>query len=144
MVAAIFIALAPAQTIAALSLMYLVILVSTVYVACCIYTLQDCQKKCKMVCKLSLLTVTYLCLVVLAICFTLIYIDFSKNGLTPSTVGSVLLSLFPAMTVLFISIAIERQLKQINFLGSGENESGTSESQVTNGTSSNERTPLVQ
>ncbi len=78
-VAAFFIALAPGQTIAALSLMYLVILVSTVYVACCIYTLQNCRKKCKMVCKLFLLTITYLCLVGLAIVFTVVYNYYSLS-----------------------------------------------------------------
>ncbi len=117
-VAAFFIALVPGQTIAALSLMYLVILVSTVYVACCIYSIQNRRKKCKMVCKLFLLTITYLCLVGLAICFTLIYIALSENGLTSSTIGSILLSLIPPMAIFFIGLAIKRQLKGSNILES--------------------------
>ena len=51
------------------------------------------------------------------------------------------------MTVFFISKAIERQLKQSNILGSGENDSGTFESdenEVTSGTTSDEHTPLFQ
>ena len=117
-VAAFSIALAPGQTIAALSLMYLVIMVSIVYVACCIYSLQNRRKKCKMVCKLFLLTFTYLCMVGLAICFTLVYISLSENGLTSSTIGSILLSLIPPMAIFFIGLAIKRQLKGSNILES--------------------------
>ncbi len=147
-VAAFFIALAPGQTIAALSLMYLVIQVSTVYVAFCIYSIQNRRKKCKMVCKFFLLTITYLCLVGLAIVFTLIYIDLSKHGLTSSTIGSVLLSLIPPMAVFFIGIAIMRQLKEINILGSGEMESSDSvasdSSEYDDQIKIDEHTPLVQ
>ncbi len=148
-VAAFFIALAPGQTIAALSLMYLVILVSIVYVACCLYFIQTCRNKCKMVCKLFILTITYLCLVGLAICFTLIYIALSENGLTSSTIGHVLLSLIPPMAVFFIGITIKRELK-----GSGSRDMDSSDSTASkssefdkrevNSGSINECTPLVQ
>ncbi len=141
-VAAFFIALAPGQTIAALSLMYLVILVSIVYVACCIYSI---QKKCIMIWKIFLLTITYLCLVGLAVVFTLYYIDLSKNGLTSSTMGSVLLSLIPPMAVFFIGVAIKRQLKESNILEIVSSDSDPSESdEVREQVQLDERTPLVQ
>ena len=117
-VAAFFIALAPGQTIAALSLMYLVILVSTVYAACCIYTLQSDMKTIPVRLKLAFFTITYLCLLCLAICFTLIYIELSKNGLTSLTIGSILLSLIPPMAIFFIGLVIERQLKESNIFES--------------------------
>ncbi len=144
-VATFFIALAPGQTIAALSLMYLVILVSIVYVTCCIYSLQNRRMNCKMVCKLFLLTITYLCLVCLAICFTLIYIAFAENGLTSSTIGSILLSFIPPMAIFFIGVVIKRQLKVNNILGSESVASESPESDKRDeATILNERTPLVK
>ncbi len=147
-VAAFFIAIAPGQTLAALSFMYLVILVSTVYVTCCIYSIQNCRKKCKMVCKLFLLTITYVCLVGLAICFTRIYIDLFKNGLTSSTIGHLLLSLVPPMAVFFVGVAIKRELKESNILEIEFSDSIASDSSVSDEVRDqvklDESTPLVQ
>ncbi len=61
-----------------------------------------------------------------------------------------MLSLIPPMAVFFIGVAIKRQLKEINILGSGEMESSdsmasdSSESDVRDQIKLDEHTPLVQ
>ncbi len=96
----------------------------------------------------------------LAIGSTFVCIDLCHSGLTSSTIGSVLLSLVPPMAVFFIGLAIKRQLKKSNVLGSWDIESGESSESIAsestesiasksserwfNAQSTNECTPLVQ
>ena len=112
LVAIFFIALAPAQTLAAISMIFLVIIYTIIYVAYNIYyigKMKCCTKESwKTAGELFVLFVFYLCIVSTLVCLTILFNELAVNGLTSSGLGSVVLSLV-APTVVFI---ITLQLKQ--------------------------------
>ena len=112
LVAIFFIALAPAQTLAAISLIYFVILCTIAYVAFNIHFINKmrcCTKQsCKIGCKLFTLFLLYTCIIGAVVSLTFIFNQLAKNGLTSSGLGSVVLSLV-APTIVFI---ITLQIKQ--------------------------------
>ena len=87
-VAMFFTALAPAQTLAVLSLMYFVIIATVLYVASILHFV-----KTKSVCKLVASLMLYCCIVGCLVCITLLFNKLAENGLTSAGLGSVILSL---------------------------------------------------
>ena len=104
-----FIALAPSQTIAAITLcisaIVMFITVIAVGVRLC-YSIN-----CITVLKLLGLVITLIFALVFLITFTLIFVDLIQHGLSASDVGSVILSLAIPSLMLLVSFGVKRYLK---------------------------------
>ena len=117
-VAMYFIAVAPVQTLAAITLVYSVIFCTIVYVAYnlhCFKLIQSncCTKRgCKMSCKLFVIFLVYCGTVGILICFTLIFNEMVHKGLTSSGLGSVLLSLVAPTIVFIITLSLKGHVKK--------------------------------
>ena len=116
LVAIFFIALAPAQTLAAISLIFFVIFCTICYVAFNIYYINKmrcCTKEsCKIACKLFTLFILYLCIVITLVCLTLLFSELANNGLTSSGLGSVVLSLVAPTIVFIITLRLKHHLEK--------------------------------
>ena len=115
LVAVFFIALAPAQTLAAISLVYFVIFWTVIYMTFNIHYIRKvkCCKKssCGLICKLFVMFVLYLLVVVFLITLTLLFNELGKNGLTSSGLGSVIISLVAPTIVFIITLKLKKHLK---------------------------------
>ena len=116
MVAIVFIALAPAQTLAILSLMYFALFCTVLYVAFNIHyikMIRCCnQKSFTIGCKLFFLFSLYICILGCSFCVTLIFNDLANSGLTSSGLGSVILSLLAPTIVFVITLKIKQHLEK--------------------------------
>ena len=113
LVAVFFIALAPAQTLAAISLVYFVIFWTIIYMTFNIHYIRKCCKKssCGLICKLFVMFVLYLLVAIFLITLTLLFNELGKNGLTSSGLGSVVLSLVAPTIVFIITLKLKQHLK---------------------------------
>ena len=104
-----FIALAPSQTIAAITLcisaIVMFITVTAVGVRLCY------SRNCITVLKLLGLFITLIFALVFLFTFTLIFVDLIQHGLSASDVGSVILSLAIPSLMLLVSFGVKRYLK---------------------------------
>ena len=116
LVAIFFIALAPAQTLAAIFLIYFVIFCTILYVAFNLYyfnKMRCCTKQsCKTSCKLFTLFILYSCIVGSLLCLTLLFSQLAENGLTSSGLGSVVLSLVAPTIVFIITLRLKHHLEK--------------------------------
>lgn len=112
LVAVYFIALAPAQTLAAISLIYFVIIWTVIYASInfhYIKKIQWCKKRsCILICKLIALFVLYSSVVIILIFLTIMFNELGKNGLTSSGLGSVVISLLAPTIVFIITLKIKQ------------------------------------
>ena len=106
-VAMFFTALAPAPTLAVLSLMYFVIIATVLYVASILHFV-----KTKSVCKLVALLMLYCCIVGCLVCITLLFNKLAENGLTSAGLGSVILSLVAPTVVFLITLKIKHHVEK--------------------------------
>ena len=134
LVAIFFIALAPAQTLAAISLIYFVIFCTILYVAFNIYYINKIRcctrQSCKIGCKLFILFVLYLCILGSLICLTLLFNQLAENGLTSSGLGSVVLSLVAPTIVFIITLKLKHHLEKYFTAGSDVKSDDGNESAV--------------
>ena len=116
LVAIFFVALAPGRTLAAISLIFFVVLCTILYVAFNIYYINQvrcCTKRsCKIACKLFILFVLYLCVVSILACLTIVFKILAKNGLTSTGLGSVVLSFVAPTIVFIITLRLKYYLKK--------------------------------
>ena len=115
LVAVFFIALAPAQTLAAISLVYFVIFWTIIYMTFNIHYIRKvkCCKKssCGLICKLFVMFVLYLLVAIFLITLTLLFNELGNNGLTSSGLGSVVLSLVAPTIVFIITLKLKKHLE---------------------------------
>ncbi len=114
-----FIAIAPSQTIAIITLLLCTILIiilalaSIMHICCSTDTTTTSSEKCLNICN----SLTILCIVLSFIatlfCFTIIFVDLTQHGLSSSTIGSTLLSIsIPSLLfVLGVLILTEMLIK---------------------------------
>ena len=110
LVAIFFIAIAPAQTLAAITLLYSVLVCTILYIAYNINSFRKYRRCCKRKCKLFLASILYLLTVAFISLLTLIFNDLAENGLTSSGLGSIILSLVAPTIVFIITLKLKRQL----------------------------------
>ena len=104
-----FIALAPSQTIAAITLCISAIVM---YITVIAVGVRLCySKNCITVLKLLGLVITLIFALVFLITFTLIFVDLIQHGLSASDMGSVILSLAIPSLMLLVSFGVKRYLK---------------------------------
>ena len=115
LVAVFFIALEPAQTLAAISLIYFVIFWTIIYMTFNIHYISKvkcCRKSsCGLICKLFVIFVLYLLVAIFLITLTLLFNELGKNGLTSSGLGSVIISLVAPTIVFIITLKLKQHLK---------------------------------
>ena len=104
-----FIALAPSQTIAAITLCISAIVMFIIVIA--VGVRLSYSKNCITVLKLFGLFITLICALVFLITFTLIFVDLTQHGLSASDVGSIILSLAIPSLLLLVSFGVKRYLK---------------------------------
>ena len=116
LVAIYFIALAPAQTMAAISLIYFVIFWTVIYVAVNLHYIKEvkcCQKSsCCLICKLIVFSILYFLILIFLAMLTLIFNELGNNGLTSSGLGSVIISLVAPTIVFIITLTLKQQLEK--------------------------------
>ena len=110
LVAIFFIAIAPAQTLAAITLLYSVLVCTVLFIAYNINSIRKYRRCCKRKCKLFLAYILYLCIIAFITLLTLIFNDLAENGLTSSGLGSIVLSLVAPTIVFIITLKLKRQL----------------------------------
>ena len=110
LVAIFFIAIAPAQTLAAITLLYSVLVCTVLFIAYNINSIRKYRRCCKRKCKLFLAYILYLCIIAFLTLLTLIFNDLAENGLTSSGLGSIVLSLVAPTVVFIITLKLKRQL----------------------------------
>ena len=138
LVAIFFIALAPAQTLAVISLIYFVILCTIAYVSFNIHFINKMrcctQRSCKIGCKLFILFMLFICVIDFFVCLTLIFNYLADNGLTSSGLGSVVLSLVAPTIVFVITLQLKQYLlkhfKYTSEINSDENVQSSKETMV--------------
>ena len=104
-----FIALAPSQTIAAITLCISAIVMFIIVIAVGVRLCYS--RNCITVLKLLGLVTTLIFALVFLITFTLIFVDLTQHGLSASDVGSVKLSLAVPSLMLLVSFGVKRYLK---------------------------------
>ena len=104
-----FIALAPSQTIAAITLCISAIVMFITVIAVGVRLCYS--RNCITVIKLLGLVITLIFAFVFLITFTLIFVDLIQHGLSASDVGSVILSLAIPSLMLLVSFGVKRYLK---------------------------------
>ena len=116
LVAIFFVALAPAQTLAAISLIYFVILSAIVYLTFNLHYLRKikCPGKSsvKLVCKLLVISLLYLLTIGFLFLLTLLFNTLAENGLTSSGLGSVILSLVAPTIVFVVTLKLKQHLNK--------------------------------
>ena len=110
LVAIFFIAIAPAQTLAAITLLYSVLVCTVLFIAYNINSIRKYRRCCKRKCKLFLAYIRYLCIIAFFTFLTLIFNDLAENGLTSSGLGSIVLLLVAPTVVFIITLKLKRQL----------------------------------
>ena len=143
LVAIYFIALAPAQTMAAISLMYFVIFWTVMYVTVNLHYIKEvkcCQKSsCCLICKLFIFSILYFLVVIFLVMLTLLFNELGNNGLTSSGLGSVIISLVAPTIVFIITLKLRKQLEEYFTKNSNEDE-GDNENEAN---PANVNTPLL-
>ena len=117
LVAIFFIALAPAQTLGVISLIFFVIVCTIAYVAYNIYYINKmkcCTKESwKTAGELFILFVLYLCIVITLVCLTILFSELAVNGLTASGLGSIVLSLVAPTIVFIFTLQLKPYLEKL-------------------------------
>ena len=117
-VAMYYIAVTPVQTLAAITLIYSVIFCTIVYVAYNLHCFKlmlynrHFKRCCTMSLKLFVVFLVYCGTIGILICFTLIFNEMVRKGLTSSGLGSVLLSLVAPTIVFIITLSLKGHVKK--------------------------------
>ena len=115
MVSIYFIAVAPSQTIAVITLCISAIVMFIFVIA---FGVRLCySRNCITVLKLLGLAITLIFALVFLISFTLIFVDLTQHGLSASDVGSIILSLAIPSLMLMVSFGVKRYLKDSSSKG---------------------------
>ncbi len=111
-----FIAIAPAQTLAAITLCLSSVMMLVVATAMMLHVCYSgfCikKKRCITACKIILLLIFFTCVVTVIVSFSLIFVDLTQHGLTGSDMGSILLSLIIPILTLIVGLVVKKELKK--------------------------------
>lgn len=114
-VAIFFITLAPAQTLAAISLIYSAIastVMTITYIIYCLTRNSDTStSKIAILVEILLVSIFYFLVIAFLTFLTILFNELAENGLTSSGLGSILLSLVAPTLVFLITLKLEQQLK---------------------------------
>ncbi len=103
-----FIAIAPAQTLAAITLclssVMMLVVTTAMILHICYSGFFIKKKRCITTCKIILLLILFTCVVTVIVNFTLIFVDLTQHGLTGSDMGSIILSLIIPILTLIVSL----------------------------------------
>ena len=116
-------AIAPAQTLATISFLLTIILCSIFSMALIMNMVRHCRhnyyryafSNCALFLKIFLIFSFYVSFSLFIVSFFFIFLDLLQNGLSSSTIGSIMLSLFAPLILLIISFAVKKYLKMNNF-----------------------------
>lgn len=114
LVAIFFVALAPTQTLAAITLMYFVIFSTILYLAFNFHYVRNmrCSRKSfRLVCKLFVIFLFYFFVVGFLLLLTLLFNTLAANGLASSGLGKVILSLVAPTIVFVITLQLKKHLE---------------------------------
>lgn len=114
LVAMFFVALAPTQTMAAISLVYFVVFSTVLLLAFNLHYMRkmSCSKKSfGLMCKLLVILMFYLFVVGFLILLTLLFNNLAANGLTSSGLGKVILSLVAPTIVFVITLKLKHHFE---------------------------------
>ncbi len=121
-----FVAIAPSQTIAVISLLVSVITIVIVGLTLVIYhmlystntTFTDSDNaqtattiKCLKICNILTILLMIICVIATLVFFTIIFVDLTQHGLSATHIGSILISMAIPTLILGLSIAIKRYFK---------------------------------
>lgn len=109
-VAIFFIALAPAQTLAAIALIYSVIASTIMTVTYILYCLRRLTSRVILV-EIFPVSVFYFLIVAFLTLLTILFNELAENGLTSSGLGSIILSLVAPTLVFLITLKLKQQLE---------------------------------
>ena len=116
LVATFFIALAPTQTLAAISLIYLVVISSTLCLSVAFHYFRKlrgtCRSYCSVFCKICVLFVFYTILMGFLVFLTVLFNELNQHGLTSSGLGSVILSLVAPTVVFIITLRLKKHVQK--------------------------------
>ncbi len=111
-----FIAIAPAQTLAAITLCLSSVMMLVVTTAMMLHVCYSgfCikKKRCITTCKIILLLILLIGVIAVIASFSLIFVDLTQHGLTGSDMGSILLSLIIPILTLIVSLVVKQELKK--------------------------------
>lgn len=107
-----FIAIVPAQTLAAISLIYFIIFFTIIYVTYNYHSIKTIKRSncAKVICKLLLVSFFFLLIVTFLVFLTLLFVELANNGLTSSGLGSLILSLVAPTIVFIITLKLKHHL----------------------------------
>ncbi len=111
-----FIAIAPAQTLAAITLclssVMMLVVATAMILHICYSGCYIKKKRCITTCKIILLLILFTCVVTVIVNFSLIFVDLTQHGLTGSDMGSILLSLIIPILTLIVGLVVKKELKK--------------------------------
>ncbi len=111
-----FIAIAPAQTLAAITLclssVMMLVVTTAMILHICYSGFFIKKKRCITTCKIILLLILLIGVIAVIASYSLIFVDLTQHGLTGSDMGSILLSLIIPILTLIVGLVVKKELKK--------------------------------
>ena len=129
-----FIAIAPSQTIAVVTLCLsgIILFIISIASAAHLYYSTNIHNKCMKILKILIIMFILFSVIITLISFTLIFVDLTQHGLSASNMGSIILSLAIPSVMFVVSLAVKRQLKKDTSSNEQERASGYQQLQGVN------------
>ena len=114
-----FLAVAPSQTVAAIALLLTLILCLIILIAIAMNIAHHCRCPCHhnaiynfiLFFKIIYIYIFYISFSVFLFFFFILFVDLSRNGLTSSTIGKIILSFFAPVMLFIVSLAVKEHFK---------------------------------
>ncbi len=107
-----FVAIAPSQTFAVISLLIFIITIAIIGITSVVYLCsKDNTKMCPKICNSITIVLLVISVITTWVFFTIICVDLTQHGLSVSHVGSIFISMLIPTLILGLSIAIKRHFK---------------------------------
>ena len=119
-----FIAISPATTLAIITLLVSLIVISIVAISSLTYIcFLSNSRRCAKTCNVFTLLFMTLFLIVFVLFFSLMFVDFTNHNLSATSIGTVILSLTIPAIMLVVSLFVKGHLKKISFHNDDNNNS---------------------
>ena len=119
-----FIAIYPASTIAIITLLVSLIVISIVAISTLAYIcFLSNSRRCAKICDVFTLLFMIIFLIVFVLLFSLIFVNFTNHGLSATSIGSIILSLTIPAIMFVVSLFVKGHLKKISFHNDDNNNS---------------------
>ncbi len=108
-----FVAIAPSQTIAVISLFVCIITIVLIGITSVVYlcSKDNYTKQCPIICNSITIVLLVISVITTWVFFTIICVDLTQHGLSVSHVGSIFISMLIPTLILGLSIAIKRHFE---------------------------------